>query len=247
MRAVHRGRLPGPRCPLTPGVAASSGGVRGRRLFGLPPSALGPEGEGGGSGGGPLVPWHRPLTAEGGRPGGPGTGGQPSAGGSHSSPAPLYLEPDHRAGPRWGPLSPPPSPRGAGWPGAALRVSSQRLAGCGAVGSPRARWLRPPPRGRWCALLRHAVSLGGSWVAGPSSPPDSLASAVLAVTCAATCVGAGAVAVAGCAGGSASGGGRCQGPGEPVVGVRFGDAKHRPPFQEGRPRRPPVGPRRPDH
>ena len=52
MRAVHRGRLPRPRCPLTPGAAASSGGVRGRRLFGLPPSALGPEGEGGQSGGG---------------------------------------------------------------------------------------------------------------------------------------------------------------------------------------------------
>ena len=32
-------------------------------------------------GGGPLVPWRRLLTAEGGRPGGPGPGGQPSAGG----------------------------------------------------------------------------------------------------------------------------------------------------------------------
>ena len=107
VRAVHRGRLPRTRCPLNPGAAASSGGVRGRRLFGLPPSALGPEGEGGGSGGGPLVPCHGPLTAEGGRPGGPGPGGQPSAGWSHSSPAPLYLEPDPRAGPRWGRLSPP--------------------------------------------------------------------------------------------------------------------------------------------
>ena len=42
------GCLPRPWCPLTLGAAASSGGVRGRRLFGLPPSALGPEGEGGG-------------------------------------------------------------------------------------------------------------------------------------------------------------------------------------------------------
>ena len=33
--------------PRTPGAAASSGGVRGRRFFGLPPSALGPEWEGG--------------------------------------------------------------------------------------------------------------------------------------------------------------------------------------------------------
>ena len=71
MRAVHRGRLPRPRCPLTPGVAASAEGVWGRRLFGLPPSTLGPEVKGGGSGGGPLVPWRRPLTAEGGRPGRP--------------------------------------------------------------------------------------------------------------------------------------------------------------------------------
>ena len=107
VRAVHLGRLPRPRCPLTPGAATSWGGVRGRRLLGLPLSALGPEGEGGGSRGGPLVPWRRPLTVEGGRPGGPGPGGQPSAGGSHFSPAPLYLEPDPRAGLRWGPFVPP--------------------------------------------------------------------------------------------------------------------------------------------
>ena len=213
MRAAHQGRLPRPRCPLTPGVVASSGGVRGRRLFGLPPSALGPEGEGGGSGGGPLVPWRRLLTAEGGRPGGPGPGGQPSAGGWHSSPAPLYLEPDPRAGPRWGPLFPPPSPRGAGWPGAAVRVSGQRLAGCGAVGSPP-RSLPPPslpPEVAHAPPSRRIV--GGAWVGGPSSPPHSLASAVWAVTCAAACVGTGAVAVAGCAGGSTSGRGRCARPG----------------------------------
>ena len=122
------GRLPRPWCPRTPGAAASSGGVWGRRFFGLPPSALGPEWEGGGgSGGGPLVPWRRLLTAGGGgRHGGPGPGGQPSAGGSHPSPAPLYLEPDPRAGPRWGPSSPWPSSRGAGRPGAAVRVSGQR-------------------------------------------------------------------------------------------------------------------------
>ena len=89
-------------------------------------------------GGGPLVPWRRPLTAEGGQPGGPGPGGQPSAEGLHSSPAPLYLESDPRAGPRWGPSSPLPSSRGAGRPGAAVRVSGQQLAGCGAVGSPPA-------------------------------------------------------------------------------------------------------------
>ena len=55
------GRLPRPRCPRSPGAAASSGGVRGRRLFGLPPSALGPEGKGGWGWGvpsGPLAPPH---------------------------------------------------------------------------------------------------------------------------------------------------------------------------------------------
>ena len=41
--------------------------------------------------------------------------------------------------------------------------------------------------------------------------------------------------------------GAAQGPGEPVVRVRVHDAKYRPPFQEGRPRRPPVGPRCPDY
>ena len=38
-----------------------------------------------------------------------------------------------------------------------------------------------------------------------------------------------------------------QSPGEPVVDVPIRDAEHRSPFQEGRPRRLPVGPRRPDH
>ena len=42
------GRLNWLWCARTPGAAASSGGLRGRRFFGLPPSALGPEWEGGG-------------------------------------------------------------------------------------------------------------------------------------------------------------------------------------------------------
>ena len=41
--------------------------------------------------------------------------------------------------------------------------------------------------------------------------------------------------------------GAAQGPGEPVVGVRIRDAEYGSPFQEGQPRRPPVGPCRPDH
>ena len=208
------GRLPRPWCPRTPGAAASSGGVWGRRFFGLPPSALGPEWEGGGGVGGALwSPGDASWRRGGGRHGGPGPGGQPSAGRSHPSPAPLYLEPDPSAGPRWGPSSPRPSSRGAGQPGAAVRVSGQRLAGCGAAGSPP-RSLSPlslPQEAARSPASCHTVE--GAWVREPSSPSHFLASAVWAVTCAAACVGAGAVAAAGCAGGSSSGRARCARPG----------------------------------
>ena len=208
------GRLPRPWCPRTPGAAASSGGVRGRRFFGLPVFALGPEWEGGGGGGGasgPLAP--PPDGRGGGRHGGPSPGGQPSAGGSHPSPAPLYLEPDPHAGLRWGPSSPLPSSRAAGRPGAAVRVSGQWLMGCGAAGSPP-RSLSPPSLPREVARAPSSRrTVGGTWVGGPSSPLHFLASAVWAVTCAAGYAGAGAVAAAGCAGGSASGRGRCANPG----------------------------------
>ena len=234
------GRLPRPWCPRGPGAAASSGGLRGRRFFGLPPSGLGPEWEGGGEwASGPLA--LPPGGQGGGRHGAPGPGGQPSAGGSHSSPAPLYLEPDPRAGPRWGPSSPWPSSRGAGRPGAAVRVSGQQLAGCGVSLS--------PPSVPWevGALLRHAVPWGGRGSGGPAPPPTfsrppSEPSPALPLVW-----GLGlwrrrvALAV------GPVGEGAAQGPGEPVVGVRIRDAEHRSPFQEGRPRRLPVGPRRPDH
>ena len=163
----------------------------------------------GGEWGSPLVPWRRPLTAEGGRHGGPSPRGQPSAVGSHSSPAPLYLESDPRAGPRWDPSSPPP----LGRPGAAVRVSGQRLAGCGAVGFPPLSLPLPSLPREVARAPSSRRSVGGAWVGGRSPPPLFLASAVRAVTCAAACVGAGAVAAAGCAGGSASGRGRCARPG----------------------------------
>ena len=72
------GRLPRPWCPRTPGAAASSGGVWGRRFFGPPPSALGPEGQGGGVWGGPSGPLAMP-------PDGRGGGGMavPAPGASH--------------------------------------------------------------------------------------------------------------------------------------------------------------------
>ena len=208
------GRLPRPWCPRTPGAGASSWGVRGRCFLGLPLSAHGPEWEGGGEWGGPSGPLPSPPDGRGGgRHGGPGPAGQPSAGGSHPSPAPLYLEPDPRAGLCWGISSPLPSSRGAGRPGAAVRVRGQRLAGCGAAGSPP-RSLSPPSLPREVArALASRRTVGGAWVGGPSPPPPFLASAVWAVTCAAACVGAGAVAAAGCAGGSTSGRGRCTRPG----------------------------------
>ena len=196
-------------------VAPQLGGVRGGGVGGRPPRPLsGLSGRGGGSGGGPLVPWRRLLTAGGGgRHGSTGPGGQPSAGGSRPSPAPLYLELEPRARPRWGPSSLRPLSRGAGRPGAAVKVSGQWLAGCRAAGPPP-RSLSPPSLPREVARSHASCrTVGGAWVGGPSSPPHSLASAVWAITCAATCVGAGAVAAAGCAGGSASGRGRCAKPG----------------------------------
>ena len=135
---------------------------------------LGLRGRGGGIGVGPLVPWRSPLAAERGWPGGPGPGGQPWAGGSHPSPASLYLEPDPLAGPRWGPLSSPPSPRGAGRLGAAVRGSGQRLAGCGAVGSPP-RSLSPPslPREMAGALSSRRIVEGGVGRGAELPPPLS--------------------------------------------------------------------------
>ena len=199
-------------------VAPQLGWVRGGWGGGgaAPPPALGPVWGGGGRVGGPLGPLATPPDGRGGgggRHGCPGPGGQPSAGGSRPSPAPLYLVPDPRAGPRWGPSSPRPLSRGAGRPGVAVRVSGQWLAGCGAAGSPP-RSLSPQPLPREVARsLASCRTVGGAWVGGPSPPSHSLVSVVWAISCAAACVGAGAVAEAGCAGGSASGRGRCARPG----------------------------------
>ena len=94
--------------------------VRGGGGGAAPPPALGPVWEGGGEWGGAFGPLAMPPVGRGGgRLGSPGPGGQPSAGGSRPSPAPLYREPDSRAGPLWGPSSPGrcrAALAGRGWP-----------------------------------------------------------------------------------------------------------------------------------
>ena len=146
--------------------------------------------------------------------------------------------------------------------GAAVRVSSQRLVGCGAVGPP-SHSLPPPSLPREVARTppSHCTVRGGCEPGGPAPPggpprgtvplPLSCARRLgrqgVAVSCVAACVGVGAVAVRVPPVVAPLGEGVAQGPGEPVVGVRIRDAEHRPPLQEGRPRRLSVGPRRPNH
>ena len=172
---------------------------------------------GGGVGwGGPFGPLAMPLV---GRGGGAGAAWQswPRGPAIGQGVAPFSRPPLSRAGfsrrPSPGPLIPRPLSRGAGRPGVAMRVSGQWLAVCGAAGSPRARCLRTPSRGRWRALVRRAIPWGGRGSGDPAPAPNSPVPAVWAFTCAAACVGAGAAAVAGCAGGSASGRGRHAKPG----------------------------------
>ena len=153
--------------PLLGGCGAAISLVCLRPLMGL-------GGRGGGSGGGPLVPWRRLLTAGGGgaawrsRPRGRAIGW-----GVAPFPRPPLPRAEPRAGLRWGQSSPLPPSRGAGWPGAAVRVSGQRLAGCGAAGSPP-RSLSPPSLPREVERTPGSRrTVGGAWVGGPSSPPLS--------------------------------------------------------------------------
>ena len=158
---------PAPRVqrPLRGGCGAAVSSVRLHPLLGL-------SGRGGGEWGRPSGPLATPPDGRGG--GGmavPAPGASHRLGGRALPPPPLYLEPDPRAGPRWGPSSPRRSSRGAGRPGAAVRVSGQRLAGCGAAGSPP-RSLSPPSLPREVARSPASCrTVGGAWVGGPSSPP----------------------------------------------------------------------------
>ena len=107
----------GPRLWLPSWGGCGGGGVRGpppRPLSGLCGRG------GGGLGGGLWSPGDASFRPRGGgRLGSLGPGGQPSARGSRPSPAPLYREPDSRAGPLWGPSSPGrcrAALAGRGWP-----------------------------------------------------------------------------------------------------------------------------------
>ena len=103
---VYRGRLARGRGVPPSGCSGLPVGVRGRFLSCWPPSALGPGG-GGGEGGALWSPDAAPQRPRGGGLAVLAPGGQPSAGGAHSSPAPLYPV---RAGPLCRPSLGPPAP-----------------------------------------------------------------------------------------------------------------------------------------
>ena len=201
--------------PPPPGCSGLPVGVRGRCLSGRPPSALGPGG-GGGEGGALWSPDAAPRRPRGGGLAVPAPGGQPSAGGAHPSPAPLYPV---RAGPSCRPSVGPPAPpavvarrwlAGGGREGQRSAVSGLRGSGL-----PLALIVPALPPTGGGARLSVALYRGGGVGRGARlrrggrpaalSPPHSLAPIVWAVTCVAACVGVGAAAVADFAGGSASG------------------------------------------
>ena len=144
----------GGRPPARPRVCVGGGGVGWGGAFG--PLAMPLVGRGGGAG----AAWQS-------WPRGPAIG---------QGVAPFSRPPLSRAGfsrrPSLGPLIPRPLSRGAGRPGAAVRVSGQWLAGCGAAGSPP-RSLSPHSLPREVARPRTSChTVGGAWVGGPSPPPQ---------------------------------------------------------------------------
>ena len=188
-----RGGRPSRRCPYRVAVPPEGGGappaLGGRRaapvapqlgwVRGPPPRPLsGLCGRGGGSGGGPLVPWRCLLSAKGG--GGAAWQSWPRGPAIGQGVAPFPRPPLPRTGssrrPSLGPLIPRPLSRGAGRPGVAVRVSGQWLAGCGAAGFPPRLCLRTPCRGRWrVAFLGQATKRASlasccPWGAWPPIP-----------------------------------------------------------------------------
>ena len=165
------GRSPGALGAVSPplGAAASAWGWGAAvSLVGLRPEM----GRGGGERGGPSGPLTPPPNGRGEaawrfRP----RGASRRPGGAHSSPAPLQpVRAGHscRRSPQ-GCLLPLLSSRGAGWLGAAVRVSAQRLVGCGAVGPP-SRSLSPPSLPQEVARAPPSGCIvGGAWVGAPGS------------------------------------------------------------------------------
>ena len=264
-----RGSRSSRRCPYRVAVPPEGGGappaLRGRRAAPVAPQLRWVRGGGsggraparsrtcvgggGGNWGGPFGPLAMPPV---GRGGGAAWQSWPWGTAIGGGVAPLPRTPLPRAGfsrrPSLGPPIPRPLSRGAGRPGMAVRVSGQWLAGCGAAGSPLALVVSAlPPAGGGAPSCVVPYCGGGVGrgaqptpptlpypPSGPSPAPSlewGLELRRRRVVPAVAPVGEGAA----------------QSPGEPVVGVRIRDAEHRSPLQEGRPRRLPVGPRRPDH
>ena len=134
------GRPPGPggaegRACGSPAGVGAGGGVGGppRLLSGLCGRGGGGGGSEGGSSGSLAMPPVGQKRGGGGRLGGPSPGGQPSARGAAPFPRPPLPSAGSSRSPSLGPLISRPLPRGAGRPRAAVRVSGQWLAGCGAA------------------------------------------------------------------------------------------------------------------
>ena len=161
-------RLPRPRCPPPWAQRPPHGdaGPLSLRLDSVRSSA----GGGGGDGGALWSPAAAPRRPRGGGLAARAPGGQPLAGGAHSSPAPLNPV---RAGPSCRPSLGPPAPPAVvarpGSLGAGVRVSGRQLVGCGAVGSPpRSLSLPPLPREVARASPLRCI-VGGAWVGGLGS------------------------------------------------------------------------------
>ena len=194
----------GPRLWLPSWGGCGGGGGGGA----APPPTLGPVWEGGGGewGGGLRSPEDASCRpGGGGRLGGPGPGGQPSARGV----APFPRPPQPRAGflrsPSLGPLIPRPLSRGAGRPGVAVWVSGQWLAGCWAAGFlPRLLSPHSLPRevarrflwvGSKAGVTGVVLSMGG---VAPHTIPVRAHPASLGTICVASrCVGVGPLVLRG--------------------------------------------------
>ena len=161
--------------------------------WGATPSALGPvwEGGGGGSEGGSsgslaMPPVGQKRGGGGGRLGGPSPGGQPSARGVAPFPRPPLPSAGSSRSPSLGPLISRPLPRGAGRPRAAVRVSGQCLAGCGAAF---------PGQATKRASLGVVLSMGG--VATHTIPVRAHPASLGTICAASRCAGAGPLALRG--------------------------------------------------